>query len=58
MKQRPVETKAQLDQIIKNTYRTLMPRGMKGCYLYCTDQETQNYFRNLICQVEALHPND
>ncbi len=27
------------DEIIKNTYRTLMTRGMKGCYVYCTDQK-------------------
>ena len=25
------------DEIIKNTYRTLMARDMKGCYVYCTD---------------------
>jgi len=25
------------DEIIKNTYRTLMTRGMKGCYVYPTD---------------------
>lgn len=36
------------DMIIKNTYRTLMTRGMKGCYLYCTDKETRDYFRNLL----------
>lgn len=33
------------DSIIKNTYRTLMTRGMKGCYIYCTDPETQEYFK-------------
>lgn len=33
------------DEIIKNTYRTLMTRGMKGCYIYCTDSETQEYFK-------------
>jgi uncharacterized protein len=33
------------DRIIKNTYRTLMSRGMKGCYLYCTDPETAAYFK-------------
>ena len=33
------------DEIIKNTYRTLMSRGMKGCYIYCTDKETEEYFR-------------
>lgn len=32
------------DEIIKNTYKTLMTRGMKGCYIYCTDKETQEYF--------------
>ncbi len=35
------------DMIIKNTYRTLMTRGMKGCYIYSTDLETQEYFNNL-----------
>jgi DUF2075 family protein len=34
------------DQIVKNTYRTLMTRGSKGCYVYCTDQETREYFRD------------
>jgi uncharacterized protein len=33
------------DRIIKNTYRTLMTRGMKGCYLYFTDKETAEYFK-------------
>ena len=33
------------DEIIKNTYRTLMTRGMKGCFIYCTDKETEEYFR-------------
>ena len=32
-----VEARAAADSIIKNTYRTLMTRGMKGCYVYCTD---------------------
>lgn len=33
------------DAIIKNTYRTLMTRGMKGCYVYFTDKETEAFFR-------------
>jgi DUF2075 family protein len=45
MKHDPKATKAQLDAIIKNTYRTLMTRGQKGCYIYCTDVETADYFR-------------
>lgn len=33
------------DEIIKNTYRTLLTRGMKGCYVYCTDKNLNNYFK-------------
>lgn len=36
------------DQIIKNTYRTLMTRGMKGCYIYCTDKGMQEYLKESI----------
>ena len=45
MKEKPVETKQMLDLIIKNTYRTLMTRGMKGCYVYFVDEETRDYFK-------------
>lgn len=44
----PEEGKATLRAIIKNTYRTLMTRGMKGCYIYCTDPETAEYFKSRI----------
>ena len=33
------------DKIIKNTYRTLMTRGMKGCYIYCVNKDLQNYIK-------------
>lgn len=46
MKEQPALAQHETDLIIKNTYRTLMTRGMKGCYLYCTDQETAQYFEN------------
>ena len=32
--------------IIKNTYRTLMTRGMKGCYVYCVDEGLREYLKN------------
>ena len=35
------------DNIIKNTYRTLMTRGMKGCYVYCTDNKLTEYLKNM-----------
>ena len=45
MRKDPVGTSEHLDRIIRNTYRTLMTRGMKGCYVYCTDPAVADYFR-------------
>ena len=42
---------AAADQIIKNTYRTLMSRGMKGCYIYSVDSETRAYFSEQIGRI-------
>lgn len=47
MKDNPEYTKELLKGIVKNTYRTLMTRGMKGCYIYCVDKETNEYFKKL-----------
>lgn len=47
LESKPEEGKAILRAIIKNTYRTLMTRGMKGCYVYFVDKETENYFRGM-----------
>ena len=33
------------DEIIRNTYRTLMTRGQKGCYVYCEDEELTEYIK-------------
>jgi uncharacterized protein len=33
---------------VKNIYRTLLTRGMKGCYVYFTDKDTEAHFRNLL----------
>jgi len=44
----PAYADARADAIIRNTYRTLMSRGLKGCFIYCTDPETQKYFRERI----------
>jgi len=32
-------------ELILNTYRTLMTRGMKGCYIYCTDPTLRDAIR-------------
>lgn len=44
-KENPVQANKLADEIIKNTYRTLMTRGMKGCYIYCTDKNLSEYFK-------------
>lgn len=33
------------DEIIKNTYRTLMTRGQKGFYVYCEDKQLAQYLK-------------
>ena len=40
----PEKAKEITRSIIKNTYRTLMTRGMKGCYVYFEDKLTEQYF--------------
>ncbi len=45
------------DAIIKNTYRTLMTRGVKGCYVYFVDKETAQFFKNRITQTPIFKKN-
>jgi DUF2075 family protein len=52
----PSQAAARADEIIKNTYRTLMTRGMKGCYVYFTDPETAAHFRSRIHRPERWEP--
>jgi DUF2075 family protein len=39
-----------LVDLLKNTYRVLLSRGMKGCYVYVyfVDKETEKFFRSRI----------
>ncbi len=53
LKQDPAAAQRRADSIIRNTYRTLMSRGMLGCFIYCTDVETAEYFRNLLSAARA-----
>jgi DUF2075 family protein len=46
LKKKRAEAQAKADLIIKNTYRTLMTRGTKGCYVYSTDPETNAYLQS------------
>ncbi|WP_237049394.1 DNA/RNA helicase domain-containing protein [Lentibacillus amyloliquefaciens] len=40
------ETQSIADDIIHNTYRTLMTRGQKGCFVFCTVPELNKYFQS------------
>jgi DUF2075 family protein len=45
LKANPAAARKKASEIIKNTYRTLMSRGQKGCYVYSPDPETNRYLR-------------
>ena len=36
------------EQLIKNTYKTLLSRGQKGCYIYCEDKELSEHIVSMI----------
>ena len=46
----PKQARQIADAIIKNTYRTLMTRGMKGCYVYFCDKALAEHFRELMAE--------
>lgn len=46
LNEQPERARALAEAIVKNTYRTLMTRGMKGCYVYCTDAPLAEYLRS------------
>ncbi|GIN18626.1 hypothetical protein J32TS2_39820 [Shouchella clausii] len=59
-KEDPDKAQALADQIIRNTYRTLMTRGQKGCFIFCTDPKLNAYFRkrlNKSVAYEDLSPD-
>lgn len=55
LKADPEQARALADAIVKNTYRTLMTRGMKGCYVYCTDAPLAEYLRSRLTSRLQAH---
>lgn len=47
MKTDPNKAHQMAELIIKNTYRTLMTRGMKGCYVWSSDAETLEWMKTI-----------
>lgn len=39
-------SKDQFIDLVKNTYRILLSRGMKGCYVYFMDKDTERFFKS------------
>lgn len=39
-------SKEQFLDLVKNTYRVLFTRGIKGCYVYFVDDDTRKFFRS------------
>ncbi len=49
----PEEAESVSDKII-NTYRTLMARGMKGCYVFCTDKKLSDYLKASLAKLNKM----
>ena len=47
-KKKPAEAAKLESEIIKNTYRTLLTRGQRGCYIYCEDKPLAEYLKSRI----------
>ncbi len=45
LKTSPEKAKQQAAEVIKNTYRTLMTRGQKGCFVFSVDPETNEFLK-------------
>jgi uncharacterized protein len=55
LKEKSEEAKQLADEIIRNTYRTLMTRGQKGCFVYCTDKELEGYFKERVRDIQQSY---
>jgi hypothetical protein len=47
-KENPAAAAEAINAIVKNTYRTLMTRGMKGCYVYAEDENLREWLKESI----------
>ncbi len=57
MKKDPIEAYRVADEIIKNTYRVLLTRGQKGCYIFCMDKKLGAYFKKKIKHARRIEKN-
>ena len=43
-----------LDRIIRNTYKTLLSRGQKGCYVYCEDKPLGKFLQKKLNNIRSI----
>jgi len=41
-------SKERILELVKHTYRVLLTRGMKGCYVYFMNKDTERFFKSRI----------
>jgi DUF2075 family protein len=46
LREEPEKARKKAATIIKNTYRTLLTRGQKGCFVFSVDPETNDYLKD------------
>ena len=49
----PNEATMTYDDYVRNIYRVLMSRGMKGCFLYICDENLRNYMKQLLAEMKG-----
>jgi uncharacterized protein len=42
-----------LTELVKNVYKTLLSRGMKGCYVYCRDKKLEAYLKERLALISG-----
>ncbi|ARI75646.1 DUF2075 domain-containing protein [Halobacillus mangrovi] len=56
-KSNPQKAERVADEIIRNTYRTLLTRGQKGCYIYCTNKDLEEYLKYRVNYLSKTYSN-
>ena len=55
MKEKGREAEKKKDKIIRDTYKTLLSRAMKGCYIYCTDKALAEHIKQKLASTQRLY---
>ena len=53
LRQNRQEATMTFDDYVRNIYRVLMSRGMKGCYVYAVDENLSKYLKGIITEMNG-----